>query len=82
MDAYNKQQLKEDLDNGLKYLTQEEKYVLFLTYYEDLNIAEVCAILSITPMQYDRLAINAKAKMRKFTQIFDDLDRKYAKDKL
>ncbi len=73
----DKEQLKNALDKGLQYLTDMEKYALFLTYYEDLNVSEILLVLEIDSITYTQYLTNAKTKMRSFTNIFDELDRKF-----
>ena len=77
MKQEDKEQLKDALDKGLQYLTDMEKYALFLTYYEDLNLLEILSVLEIDSMTYMQYLTNAKTKMRSFTNIFDELDKKF-----
>ena len=77
MKVEDKKQLKEALDKGLQYLTDMEKYALFLTYYEDLSLQEILLVLEITDVDYVKYITNAKTKMRSFTSIFDELDKKF-----
>ncbi len=71
----NKESLVEALTKGMSYMTEQEKMVLILTYYEELNIVEVMSVLDIDEYTYQKLLTNAKTKMRLFTDIFDKIDQ-------
>lgn len=73
----DKQTLAKKLEQGMSYLTELEKLVLLLTYYEDLTIIEIMTILGISEYEYQKLITNAKTKMRIFTDIFDKIDKGY-----
>ena len=64
------------LEQGMKYLTEQEKLALLLTYYEDLNILEIMTVMDIDEYSYQKLITNARTKMRAFTDIFDKIDKK------
>lgn len=71
----NKENLVEALKKGMSYMTEQEKMVLILTYYEELNIVEVMSVLDIDEYTYQKLLTNAKTKMRPYTDIFDKIDQ-------
>lgn len=72
----NKQELTSQLEQGMKYLTEQEKLALLLTYYEDLNILEIMTVMEVDEYSYQKLITNARTKMRAFTDIFDKIDMK------
>lgn len=72
----NKQELTIKLEQGMQYLTEQEKLALLLTYYEDLNILEILKVMEIDEFSYQKLITNARTKMRVFTDIFDKIDQK------
>jgi len=72
----NKQELTIKLEQGMQYLTEQEKLALLLTYYEDLNILEILKVMEIDEFSYQKLITNARTKMRAFTDIFDKIDQK------
>lgn len=72
----NKQELTIKLEQGMQYLTEQEKLALLLTYYEDLNILEILKVMEIDEFSYQKLITNARTKMRTFTDIFDKIDQK------
>ena len=68
-------ELVKRLNEGMAHLSQNEKYVLLLKYYEDLNDSEICEVLSITKKEYANLITMAKMKMNPYTFIFDEIDK-------
>lgn len=71
-----KQELAIKLEQGMKYLTEQEKLALLLTYYEDLNILEIVTVMEVDEYSYQKLITNARTKMRAFTDVFDKIDQK------
>ena len=72
----NKRELTIKLEQGMQYLTEQEKLALLLTYYEDLNILEILKVMELDEFSYQKLITNARTKMRAFTDIFDKIDQK------
>lgn len=67
--------LVENLKTGLAFLTNEERLVLTLYYYEDLNTTEIAEVISIPINTVGILLSQAQSKMKPFTTIFADIDR-------
>lgn len=70
----SKEVLSAQLDEGLSYLSKEERQVLLLKYYEDLTEVEIQYAMSITPEQYFKFLGNALTIMKVYTSIFEDLN--------
>lgn len=65
----DKQQLKENLQQALEQLTEREKNVILLVYYEDLTMKEVSQILEITESRVSQLHSKALIKMRPYLDL-------------
>lgn len=59
-----KQELKELLIKALEYLTEKEKKVIVLYYYEDLTLKEISAVLEVSESRVSQLHTKALQKMR------------------
>ncbi len=59
-----KQELKQILINALELLTEKEKKVIVLYYYEDLTLKEISAILEVSESRVSQLHTKALQKMR------------------
>lgn len=59
-----RQELKKILINALEYLTEKEKKVIVLYYYEDLTLKEISAILEVSESRISQLHTKAIQKMR------------------
>lgn len=59
-----KQELKDMLVKALEYLTEKEKKVIVLYYYEDLTLKEISAILEVSESRISQLHTKALQKMR------------------
>ncbi|MDD5935715.1 MAG: FliA/WhiG family RNA polymerase sigma factor [Clostridiales bacterium] len=59
-----KQELKEILIKALEYLTEKEKKVIVLYYYEDLTLKEISAVLEVSESRVSQLHTKALQKMR------------------
>lgn len=59
-----KQELKELLIKALEYLTDKEKKVIILYYYEDLTLKEISAVLEVSESRVSQLHTKALQKMR------------------
>ncbi len=60
-----KQELKEVLEETLETLTEKERKVVLLYYYEDLTLKEIAGILSVSESRVSQLHTKAIEKMRK-----------------
>lgn len=59
-----KQELKEILVKALEYLTEKEKKVIVLYYYEELTLKEISAVLEVSESRVSQLHTKALQKMR------------------
>jgi len=59
-----KQELKAMLVKALEYLTEKEKKVIVLYYYEDLTLKEISAVLEVSESRISQLHTKALQKMR------------------
>lgn len=59
-----KQELKELLIKALESLTEKEKKVIVLYYYEDLTLKEISAVLEVSESRISQLHTKAIQKMR------------------
>lgn len=59
-----KQELKETLIQVLETLTEKEKKVIILYYYEDLTLKEISSILEVSESRISQLHTKALQKMR------------------
>lgn len=59
-----KRELKELLIKALDYLTEKEKKVIVLYYYEDLTLKEISAVLEVSESRISQLHTKALQKMR------------------
>lgn len=63
-DNVSKQELKEKLEEALAKLTDREKSVILLYYYEDMTLKEISATLDISESRVSQLHTKAIQKMR------------------
>ena len=75
---YDKQTLTEQLNKGFEHLSDRERLILTLFYFEELTVDEICYILETPYFEVITLFNQAKTIMRQFTKIFDDIDNKGA----
>ncbi len=59
-----KKELRELLVKALEYLTEKEKKVIVLYYYEDLTLKEISAVLEVSESRVSQLHTKALLKMR------------------
>ena len=73
-DVIEKDELKKKLAEALELLTEKEKKVILLYYYEDLTLKEISNILSVSESRISQLHTRAlqkmKAKMGNYMGIF------------
>ena len=58
-------ELKEKLKEAMELLTEKEKKVIYLYYYEDLTLKEISNILEVSESRISQLHTRALQKMRK-----------------
>lgn len=58
-------ELKEKLDEAIQQLTEKERRVILLYYYEDLTLKEISKILAVSESRVSQLHTKALAKMQK-----------------
>ncbi|MCM1134813.1 MAG: FliA/WhiG family RNA polymerase sigma factor [Clostridium sp.] len=64
-EVIEKEELKRVLEKALELLTEKEKKVIFLYYYEDLTLKEISNILEVSESRISQLHTRALQKMRK-----------------
>lgn len=63
-DMIQENELKEVLNDALELLTEKEKKVILLYYYEDLTLKEISQILKVSESRVSQLHTKALQKMR------------------
>lgn len=71
-DNIEEEELKKVLSDALDLLTEKEKKVILLYYYEDLTLKEISNILEVSESRVSQLHTKALSKMRK--KMVDYLD--------
>ncbi len=64
-EVIEKEELKRVLEKALELLTEKEKKVIYLYYYEDLTLKEISNILEVSESRISQLHTRALQKMRK-----------------
>lgn len=64
-DNIEEEELKKVLSDALELLTEKEKKVILLYYYEDLTLKEISNILEVSESRVSQLHTKALSKMRK-----------------
>ena len=59
-----KEELKKVLTQALELLTEKEKKVILLYYYEDLTLKEISYVLEVSESRISQLHTRALQKMR------------------
>ncbi len=59
------EELKQKLDEALDILTEKEKKVVLMYYYEDMTLKEISLVLSVSESRVSQLHTKALLKMRK-----------------
>lgn len=62
-------ELQEKLEDALQYLSEKERLVLALYYYEDLNMKEIAQILGYTEGRISQIHNQAIMKLRSLLQV-------------
>ena len=63
-DAVEKEEVKKKLAEALEILTDKEKQVIVMYYYEEMNLKEIAAVLSVTESRISQLHTRALQKMK------------------
>ncbi len=63
--SIEKEELKEQIKQALELLTEKEKKVIVLYYYEDLTLKEISNILEVTESRVSQLHTKGLQKMKK-----------------
>jgi RNA polymerase sigma factor for flagellar operon FliA len=73
--AFLKDELKGKLVDALEVLTEKEKSVVVLYYYEELTLKEISNVLEVSESRVSQLHTKALNKMKgilgKYTMVFD-----------
>ena len=73
--AFLKEELKKKLVDALEILTEKEKSVVVLYYYEELTLKEISNVLEVSESRVSQLHTKALFKMKgilgKYTMVFD-----------
>ena len=64
-DAIAEEELKKVLEQSLEILTEKERKVITLYYYEDLTLKEISNILEVSESRISQLHTKALLKMKK-----------------
>ena len=64
-DVVSREELKEVLAEALETLTEKEKKVILLYYYEDLTLKEISRVLDVSESRVSQLHTKALVKMKK-----------------
>ena len=67
--------LAEQLNIWFSYISEKERLILTLFYYEDLTVEEIAVVLELNSSEVVLLFNQAKTIIRQFTDIFDRLDK-------
>lgn len=72
-DVVEEQELKQKLVESLKLLTEKERRVIELYYYEDLTLKEISLVLEVSESRVSQLHTKALLKMRKKMGAYMDI---------
>lgn len=64
-DAIAEEELKKVLEQSLEVLTEKERKVITLYYYEDLTLKEISNVLEVSESRISQLHTKALMKMKK-----------------
>jgi RNA polymerase sigma factor for flagellar operon FliA len=74
---YEQQELKSNLSNAIEKLTEKEKMVITLYYFEDLTLKEISSIMNISESRVSQLHTKAvsrlKLKLGKYKNLLYDI---------
>ena len=63
-DKVNEQFIKESLAKAIERLTEKERMVISLFYYEELSLSEIAEVMSLTPSRISQLHSKAILRLR------------------
>ena len=63
-EAYEQNELKEVLKDALELLTEKERRVIELYYYEELTLKEISVVLEVSESRISQLHTKALQKMK------------------
>ncbi|MDE6887677.1 MAG: FliA/WhiG family RNA polymerase sigma factor [Eubacterium sp.] len=66
-------ELKEKLQEAMEQLTEKEKKVILLYYYEDLTLKEISRVLEVSESRISQLHTKALSKMQKTMGVYMDI---------
>lgn len=72
-DTYEKQELKESLATAIDKLSEKEKMVISLYYFEDLTLKEISSIMNISESRVSQLHTKAISRLRTKLGRYKDL---------
>ncbi|MBQ6812932.1 MAG: sigma-70 family RNA polymerase sigma factor, partial [Agathobacter sp.] len=72
-DVVEEQELKQKLIESLELLTEKERRVIELYYYEDLTLKEISLVLEVSESRVSQLHTKALLKMRKKMGAYMDI---------
>ena len=72
-DVVQEKELKEKLIESLEILTEKERRVIELYYYEDLTLKEISLVLEVSESRVSQLHTKALLKMRKKMGVYMDI---------
>ncbi len=64
-EEFNRLEKKETIEKALKELTQKEKYVISLYYFDDLTLKEISKVLEVTESRVSQIHTKALKKLEK-----------------
>lgn len=72
-DRVQENELKEKLQEAMEQLTEKERRVILLYYYEDLTLKEISKLLEVSESRVSQLHTKALAKMQKSMGAYMDI---------
>jgi len=72
-ESVSKEELAKVLGEALQVLTEKEKKVVLMYYYEDLTLKEIAAVLDVSESRVSQLHTKGIAKMRKIMGPYMDI---------
>ncbi len=72
-DIVQEAELKEKLHEAMQQLTEKEKKVILLYYYEDLTLKEISKVLQVSESRVSQLHTKALSKMQKTMGIYMEI---------
>ncbi len=66
-------ELREKLQEAMEQLTEKEKKVILLYYYEDLTLKEISKVLEVSESRISQLHTKALSKMQKTMGVYMEI---------